>query len=151
MILPGISGSFILVLLGKYQYVLNAVNQRDLMTLSLVAGGACLGIAAFSRFLGWLFRRYHDPTVAILTGLMLGSLRKVWPWKESLGPASIGHEGSNTIVQVNTMPSEWSVEVAAAIALFVGGFFVVLALDRVGRRKTDTSERQNRRESSTTF
>ena len=81
MILPGISGAFILVLLGKYRFVLEAVSQRDFSTLFLVALGACVGIIFFSRLLSWLFKRYHDLTVALLTGLMLGSLRKIWPWK----------------------------------------------------------------------
>ncbi|MDJ0754862.1 MAG: DUF368 domain-containing protein, partial [Ardenticatenaceae bacterium] len=75
MILPGISGSFILVLLGKYQYVLSAVNNRDVITLGLVALGAAIGIVSIAQLLGWLFKNYHDVTVASLIGLMAGSLR----------------------------------------------------------------------------
>ena len=91
MILPGISGSFILVLMGKYQYVLEAVNRRDFLVLFVVAAGACAGIVAFSRLLGWLLSRYHDPMVAFLTGLMLGSVRKIWPWKETLEALTASH------------------------------------------------------------
>ena len=83
MILPGISGSFILVLLGKYQYILDAVNDRHFVVLLVFSLGAGLGLAVFSRFLGWLLARKHDFTMAVLCGLMIGSLRKVWPWKES--------------------------------------------------------------------
>ncbi len=69
MILPGISGSFILVLLGKYDYVINAVNERDLVSIALIGIGAVIGLVAFSQVLGWLFKRYHDVTVAVLDRL----------------------------------------------------------------------------------
>jgi putative membrane protein len=134
MILPGISGSFILVLLGKYQYVLEAVNGRDFITLSIVAAGACVGIAAFSRLLGWLFGKYHDLMVAVLTGLMLGSLRKVWPWKKTLESMIDRHGEEIPIVQANILPSHWNMEVSAAIALMATGLVVVLVLDRMGER-----------------
>lgn len=81
MILPGISGAFLLVLLGKYEFILSAVNNRELLPIAYVGIGAVVGIIAFSQILGWLFQRYHDITVALLTGLMIGSLRKIWPWK----------------------------------------------------------------------
>lgn len=81
MILPGISGAFLLVLLGKYEFVLSAVNNREVLPIIYIGIGAVVGIISFSQVLGWLFRKYHDPTVAILTGLMIGSLRKIWPWK----------------------------------------------------------------------
>jgi putative membrane protein len=132
MILPGISGSFILVLLGKYEYVLQAVNQRDFLVLLLVAGGACVGILAFSRILGWLLRNYHDLMVAVLTGLMLGSLRKVWPWKETLVTMVDPHGRLVPVVQSNVLPSQWSGELAAAFFLMVVGLVVVLFLDRLG-------------------
>jgi putative membrane protein len=136
MILPGISGSFILVLLGKYHYVLEAVNQRDLLSLSVVAAGACVGIAAFSRLLGWLIRNYHDLMVACLTGLMLGSLRKVWPWKETFS----GLEGVNgkaaTLIQANILPAQWDGGVLSAISLMVLGLAAVLLLERLGNRSS---------------
>jgi len=134
MILPGISGSFILVLLGKYQYILNAVNQRDFLTLFLVASGAGAGIIVFSRLLGWLLKKHHDLMVAILTGLMLGSLRKVWPWKETLESMTDRHGKIIPIVQSNILPLQWDMEVGVAIALMVGGLITVLILDRMGER-----------------
>ena len=131
MILPGISGSFILVLLGKYQYILEAVNERNFLVLIIVAAGACVGLAAFSRLLGWLLTRYHDYMVAFLTGLMLGSLRKVWPFKETL-KSIVGSGGKVVpIVQENILPTQWTGEVTFAIALAVVGFLVVLVLDRM--------------------
>jgi len=125
MILPGISGAFILVLMGKYLYVLDAVNARDFVSLGLVAGGAVVGLAGFARILGWLFRRYHDATIAVLTGLMLGSLRKVWPWKQAFGEAQ---------VPVNTLPESWSPEVSWAVVLGVLGFLIVAAISRRAER-----------------
>ena len=131
MILPGISGSFILVLMGKYQYILEAVNERNLLVLFIVAAGACVGLAAFSRLLGWLLTKYHDYMVAFLTGLMLGSLRKIWPFKETL--ESIAGSGGKVIpmVQENILPTQWTGEVTFAIGLAVVGFLVVLVLDRM--------------------
>jgi putative membrane protein len=134
MILPGISGSYILVLLGKYHYVLEAVNHRDILVLSLVAAGACLGIIAFSRILGWLLRTYHDLMVATLTGLMLGSLRKVWPWKETLETAVDMHGRIAPLVQSNILPGQWNREVLAALSLMAIGLLAVLCLDRLANR-----------------
>jgi putative membrane protein len=134
MILPGISGSYILVLLGKYQYVLDAVNHRDFLVLGLVAAGACVGIIAFSRILGWLLKNYHDLMVATLTGLMIGSLRKVWPWKETLESVVDSHGHMVPLVQSNILPGQWNGEVLAAISLMVAGLLAVLFLDRLGNR-----------------
>lgn len=135
MILPGISGSFILVLLGKYKYVLEAVNQRDFLVLLLVGAGAVVGIIAFSRILGWLLRRYHDPTVAVLTGLMLGSLRKVWPWKENVETITDANGNIVPLLQSNILPGQWNMEVTAAISLMALGLMVVLILDWLANKK----------------
>ncbi len=134
MILPGISGSYILVLLGKYQYVLDAVNHRDFLVLGLVAAGACVGIIAFSRILGWLLKNYHDLMVATLTGLMIGSLRKVWPWKETLESVVDSHGHMVPLAQSNILPGQWNGEVLAALSLMVAGLLAVLFLDRLGNR-----------------
>ena len=131
MILPGISGSFILVLLGKYYYVLDAVNNRDLFTIFIVAVGACFGLLAFSRLLNWLLKRYHDLTIAILAGLMLGSLRKVWPWKRQLEEVAGSHGESINISQVNTLPQQFDGELLIAASLMVAGFLIVFFLNRL--------------------
>jgi len=83
MILPGISGSLILILLGKYQTLLAAVHDRDWGTLLLFACGCVIGLMVFSRLLKWLLARFHDATLYTLAGLMLGTLFKVWPWKSN--------------------------------------------------------------------
>jgi putative membrane protein len=84
MILPGISGSFILVILGAYKTLSDALHNFDIQKILLFVGGAVLGLLSFSRVLRWLFNRYQDTTLALLTGFVLGSLNKIWPWKETL-------------------------------------------------------------------
>lgn len=81
MILPGISGSFILLLLGKYAFVMTAVTELNIPVLVVFAAGCAIGIISFSHFLSWLLKRYYMLTIALLSGFMVGSLLKVWPWK----------------------------------------------------------------------
>ncbi|MFQ5451936.1 MAG: DUF368 domain-containing protein [Candidatus Paceibacterota bacterium] len=81
MILPGISGSFLMIVIGKYTQLLQAVVERDFTILLTFGLGSIFGLALFSRVLSWLFRHHHDIIIAALTGLMFGSLRKVWPWR----------------------------------------------------------------------
>ena len=84
MILPGISGAFILVLLGAYEPVLDAVNNRNFKTIAIIASGAVIGLLSFSRVLKWLFNNFRNLTLAVLTGFILGSLNKIWPWKKTI-------------------------------------------------------------------
>jgi putative membrane protein len=121
------------VLLGKYEYVLSAVNNRDLLTLFIVAAGAAVGIVTFAQILGWLFKRYHDTTVAVLMGFMIGSLRKIWPWKETV--EFIERHGEQIpIRQINVLPPAWTSAVIFALVLALVGFTVVLILDYVASR-----------------
>ncbi len=83
MILPGISGSFILLLLGKYEFALQAVNERAILDLLLLGSGAVIGLILFSNLLSWLLKNFHNATIALLVGFMIGSLNKIWPWKET--------------------------------------------------------------------
>ncbi len=133
MILPGISGSFILVLLGKYQTLLEALNARDVATLGYAMAGMAIGIVTVAQVLGWLFRRHHDVTVALLTGLMLGSLRKVWPWKIDLLARVNRHGETVPVLQENFLPAAWSGEVTGALALAIIGLVLVLLLERSSR------------------
>ena len=135
MILPGISGAFIIVLLGKYHYVLEAVNNRDVFTLLLVAAGAGVGLATFVRLLNWLFNRYHDITIALLTGLMLGSLRKIWPWKETLQSMKDTHGNVIATAQANILQSHWDTELMIAFCLVVVGFLVIISLNFLAEKK----------------
>lgn len=81
MILPGISGSFILLLLGKYAFIMNAVTDLNIIVLAVFAIGCAVGIISFSHVLSWLLKKYYMLTIALLSGFMIGSLLKVWPWK----------------------------------------------------------------------
>ena len=128
MILPGISGAFILVLLGKYHYVLNAVVTRDIVTLLIVIAGAGVGLITFARLLRWMFTNYHDLTVAVLIGLIIGALRKVWPWKEIVSGSG------ETILESNILPQAFTTDVAFALALMGVGFGLVLILDYMALR-----------------
>jgi putative membrane protein len=135
MILPGISGSFILVLLGKYQYILGAVNNRDFLTLIVFMLGAGIGIITFARFISWLFNRYHDLTVAVLIGLMIGSLRKVWPWKETISTILDRHGEEIPLVQHNILPVSFNSDVIFAIGLVILGIVVVVGLENMAMQQ----------------
>ena len=147
MILPGISGAYILVMLGKYESVLSAVNQRDVLTLALVAFGAAIGLVTFAQILSWLFKRFHDYTVAVLIGLLLGSLRKVWPWKvdvqwltDTSGQFVLEHGERIAIEQINVLPDLTTtggmVELLLAVALAAVGMSAVLLLEFVAGRSS---------------
>jgi putative membrane protein len=134
MILPGISGSFLLVIMGKYQQVFTAVHERELQVIALFGVGAVLGILGFSRLLKRLLARFHAATMAFLVGLMLGSLRKVWPFREVLEERVIG---SKTLVlrDACVWPAELSGEVWLSFALMGVGALLVLVLERLGQSR----------------
>lgn len=134
MILPGISGAFILVLLGQYRYVLEAVVSRDLLTILVVGAGAAFGLLAFARVLKWLFSRYHDLTVAALIGLMIGSLRKIWPWKEVLA-TQVEPDGSVIpVLEANVLPNGSAGEVLAVIGLAMLALALVVGIEALATR-----------------
>lgn len=145
MILPGISGSFILLLMGAYLPVLQAVNERDLVTVAIVGAGAIVGLLSFSRLLKWMFARFHDITVALLSGFLLGSLNKIWPWKRALETVTrhAGEPDEKTIalVEENLMPGSYADAglgdpmIAYAIALALAGFGLILAIEKLAARK----------------
>jgi uncharacterized membrane protein len=94
MILPGVSGSFIMILMGAYFEVLQAVNDRDALVVLVFMAGCAAGLLLFTRLLKWVLSRWHDPTVAWLAGLMAGSLVALWPFRkfETIGDANVGFE-----------------------------------------------------------
>lgn len=121
MILPGVSGSFLLLLVGLYDVTLTAVDQRDIATLALIASGAVVGLATFSTFLHWLLDHHRDRVMALLLGLMVGSLRVLWPWPagpEGVGDTRIGAPDS---------------QVLPAVLLAVGAAVFVVAVARIAR------------------
>ena len=122
MILPGISGSFILVLLGKYFYIMEAVETLDLVVLGVFAVGCFLGITSFSHVLSYALRRFRNVTLAVLSGFMLGSLNKVWPWKAQVKELV---EGQTIVVEQNVLPGESLTE---GVVLMLTGFILVYVL-----------------------
>jgi putative membrane protein len=124
MILPGISGSLIMVILGQYENIIHAVSDRDFATLGVFALGAIVGLALFSRILSWLLKNYHNAVLAFLIGMMIGSLRKVWPWQEQVSEK----------LYKNVAPElAWSL--VASIVLMLVGFALVWKLEKSGIAK----------------
>ena len=119
MILPGISGSFLLVVLGMYSLVLTAVNERDLVTVGVFALGCVVGLALFSQVLHWALNEHYDTVMAVMIGLMLASLRVLWPWPDGADSVALG------------APDE---AVAVTVALALLGFATVLVIDQVAHR-----------------
>lgn len=129
MILPGISGAFILVLLGKYHHILGSLLALDVVTIMVFMAGAAVGIIAFSNLLRWLLDHHHDLTIAVLLGFMGGALRKVWPWKDY-------DAVSETFVhEINVIPASLTGEVAAALGLMVLGVILVLGVETYAARR----------------
>ncbi|MBW3140331.1 DUF368 domain-containing protein [Ferrimonas balearica] len=140
MILPGISGSFILLLLGLYGPVLSAVKGLDLTVIAIFATGCALGLLSFSHLLSFLLRRFHGLTLAFLCGLMLGTLEKIWPWKEVLTWRT--NSGGEQVPLLERAISPWqyealtgaSAQVPMAIACALLGIGLVWGLERFAAR-----------------
>ena len=115
MILPGISGSFLLVIMGKYEQVLAAVHTMDITTITVFSLGVMVGVLVFSRVVNYLLVKYHDVTIAALLGFMLGACRKLWPWKMDGG---------------NAFPADLSFTTMLFILLILVGFALVLVLNK---------------------
>lgn len=135
MILPGISGSFILLLMGKYKYVLEAISNFDIKVIVTFAAGCVVGLLTFSHVLSWMFKKYHDLTVALLTGFMIGSLNKVWPWKETISFRTNSHGEQVPFIQENISPFNYDGEhfLVGAIVLCIVGIVLVLGLEKLGK------------------
>ncbi|WPC04024.1 DUF368 domain-containing protein [Pseudomonas benzenivorans] len=140
MILPGVSGSFILVLLGLYPFVLGAVKSLDIGVLALFASGCLVGLVSFASLLRWLLVRWRDLALAFLTGLMLGSLNKIWPWKETLSWQTNRHGEQVPLLQANLSPARFAEvsgqdpQLLLAILLALAGVLLVLGLEWLAGR-----------------
>ncbi|MDR1603129.1 MAG: DUF368 domain-containing protein [Tannerella sp.] len=132
MILPGISGSFILVLMDKYFYIMEAVKELKISVILTFASGAVIGLISFSRVLSFLLSKYHDITIAVLSGFMLGSLNKVWPWKETVETFIDSHGATRPLIESNILPDK---QLWEASALAIVGFIIVYVLERLSRKK----------------
>ena len=140
MILPGISGSFILVLLGMYKFILGAVGDMNLAVILTFLVGAAIGIVAFSNVLSWLLRKYHNLTIAMLAGFMVGSLNKVWPWKEVTETIIDRHGELKPIDEHNILPATYEqitgheAWLLGAIALAIFGFVLIFVVEGIGKK-----------------
>ena len=127
MILPGISGSFILLILGKYDYIMQAVTELNVPVLLVFAVGCVVGILAFSKFLHWLLARWEKRTMILLLGFVLGSLVKVWPWNDMQAVAEAqALRGS--------VASGVELQIPGAVICCIAGIALVLVIDWLGRR-----------------
>lgn len=136
MILPGISGSFILLLMGMYAPVLEAAKSLNIPFLLIFMTGCLLGLLAFSHVLSWLFRNYRSAAMAMLAGFMLGSLNKVWPWQNVAATNSKGE--TVPWLYENVLPADYTAHdpmLWACIGLLVVGFVAVFALEMLNTKK----------------
>ncbi|WP_411031515.1 DUF368 domain-containing protein [Spongiimicrobium sp. 3-5] len=136
MILPGISGAFILVLLGSYKTILDAVHQRDLQVVATVAIGAIFGLLSFAKLLKWMFNHYKNLTLAMLTGFILGSLNKIWPWKKVLETRVFGDK-TIPIKEESISPFAFDgdPQVLYALGLSIIGFSLIFILEKLADKK----------------
>lgn len=157
MILPGISGSFLLLMMGKYHFIMTSIKELNFRVIIVFGLGAALGLLGFSRVLAWLFKRFRNQTIGLLTGFMLGSLNKVWPWKVTtlFIPKHEGDPKEEWVaaVQENVLPGDYVVtdleldfgvvEKAAytpvVILLMLLGFGLVVGLEVINTRRQRTA------------
>ena len=136
MILPGISGAFILVLLGSYNYILSALSSFKIDVIAVVGAGAAVGILSFSHLLSWLLNKYHNMTIGLLSGFMIGSLNKVWPWKETITTRIDRHGEVIPVLQDNILPGTFETlanqdsQLFFALALAVVGFLLIWIMEK---------------------
>ncbi|MBZ0234643.1 MAG: DUF368 domain-containing protein [Deltaproteobacteria bacterium] len=156
MILPGISGSFILLLMGAYAPVMHAIKTFDLGLVSVFAAGCILGLMGFSRVLSWMFARYHDLTTSTLTGFLLGSLLIIWPWKRVISVRE-SSDGLKPLLRENVLPGDYATvtdverllgitdkppQLAGALALMIGGAALLVFLEWFAARHSATRDRR---------
>ena len=148
MILPGISGSFVLLILGKYEYIMSAINQMNLPVLAVFGIGCAIGILAFSKCLHWLLGRYESQTMLVLVGFVTGSLVKVWPWSDKaalvraeLISRGMDSEAARQAVEAisdagqSLTPLLGDPHTAGAIFFALLGITLVGVLEQLGKRK----------------
>ena len=151
MILPGISGSFLLLLMGLYSFVLRSLIEADLLIITSFVAGCAVGLLSFSHLLSWLLRHYHNVTMAVLTGFLLGSLMIVWPWKQTVETVVNRHGEVVPVRQENLLPGDygqlvggdpqtWSVIALAAIGLLLIFSIEYLAHQLRGRSRAAPAE-----------
>jgi len=143
MILPGLSGSFVLILMGNYELVfIKAVNDFDVKILGPVVLGSIVGLIAFSHLLSWIFHRFKEVTISLLTGFILGSLSILWPWKENIyqtdefGNLLLKNNGEPIIQGYERiLPDNLNPEVLIAVGLIITGIISIWLLEKMAEQK----------------
>jgi putative membrane protein len=147
LMLPGVSGSFILVLLGMYAFVLGSVKlfltEFDLasgLVVVVFAVGCLIGLATFSRVLTWTFKHYYQLTMAALTGFLIGSLNKIWPWKAVVSWRTDSHGEQVALLEKSVLPAQYEGNpmLLGCIALAVAGFLAVIWIEKISNQSTIT-------------
>ncbi|MEA3639848.1 MAG: DUF368 domain-containing protein [Lamprobacter sp.] len=135
MILPGISGSFILLLLGQYGFIMGAISDLNLVVIMVFGTGAVMGLLSFSHLLSWLLHRYPDLTIALLTGFMIGALNKVWPWKQVVETYLDRHGEVKPLVEVNVLPGQFigDPQLLWVIVLASLGFALIFVIEGLSK------------------
>jgi putative membrane protein len=140
MILPGISGAFILLLMGKYLFIMTAVSELNIPVILIFMAGAVIGLILFSNLLSWLLKNFRTVTVSLLAGFMIGSLNKVWPWKIAETWITGSHGEMITVTEKNVTPGQFleisgtSPSLTLAVAMFITGFVLLIVLETAGRK-----------------
>ncbi len=140
MILPGISGSFILVLLGMYKFILESVSDFKIAVILTFLSGAAIGIVSFSNVLSWLLKKYHNLTIALLSGFMVGSLNKVWPWKEVIETFTDRHGEIKPLIEKNVFPGTYEqitgdhAFMLGAVLLAIVGFALIFIIENIANK-----------------
>lgn len=146
MILPGVSGAFLLLMMGLYSTVIDAIKGLDIASIACFGAGAGMGLLLFSHVLGWLFERFYSQTLALLTGFLIGSLSMVWPWKQTLSTRLNSHGQEVPLIQENILPWDYQTLVGQPSYLLLAllmiglGVCLVLGLEYTGstRLKKDS-------------
>lgn len=136
MILPGLSGSYVLLLMGNYELVvIDAVNDLDFGILIPMVLGAVFGLLAFSRLLSWVFKRYRDQTISLLTGFIFGSLSILWPWKDEI--TEVLNDGTEKVAGYDRyFPDSFDGEVAGAVGLMIAGIVIIWLFEKLAETRS---------------
>ena len=137
MILPGISGSYILLLIGVYPIVMTAITTKDFKIIAAIGIGVILGLLSFSKLLKWLFTNYKNQMLIVLSGIMLGSLNKVWPWKMTVSTYINSQGLTKPLLEQSISPFSYDgdAELTMAIIFAVIGFCLILLMERIAIHK----------------
>ncbi|MFY0627537.1 MAG: DUF368 domain-containing protein [Reichenbachiella sp.] len=137
MILPGISGSFIMLILGKYTYIINAVKDFNWAVMLIFGSGCIVGLFTFSRVISWFLKKFHNYAIALLAGFMLGALNKIWPWKKAVLFQLDRHGAQVPVYEENLLPNQYFTEtgqqalILQAILFMAFGFMIVVIMEKV--------------------